>query len=181
MAAVSSRLVPLTTAKANRAMGYSIKRVDDNRLDSGGYDTLASAQGALDEIDHAAPFTYYLVDDSDPRDRRLSFKAKTMLVRQGRTEDEWFAASPVGDDDMDAEKLTEAQMRAVVNFADQKGRGWRDQLMRCWERASYPGIDPDDGAALQQVRNQFGPEWLVNVQIADLVRTLAENRVDPSP
>lgn len=162
-------------------MGYSIRRVENDRIDSGGYHTVGEAQGALDEVDRVAPFTYYLVNDLNPRDRRLSFQANTMLKRQGRTEAQWFASSPLGADDVDEAKLSEAQMRAVVNFADKKGRGWRDQLMRCWLSASYPGIDHDSGAALQQVRNQFGPEWLVNVQIADLVRTLADNRDDPSP
>lgn len=56
--------------------------------------------------------------------------------------------------------LTERQQWAIDTFRASKGRNWKSALRANWERASYPGINADDAAALQQVRNTLGPEWL---------------------
>lgn len=56
--------------------------------------------------------------------------------------------------------LTKPQQEALDAFRDAKGRNWKAALRANWERASYPGVSADHAAALQQVRNTLGPEWL---------------------
>lgn len=56
--------------------------------------------------------------------------------------------------------LTERQQQAIDVFRTSKGRNWKSVLRANWERANYPGVSQDDAAALQQVRNSLGPEWL---------------------
>ncbi|AYK20418.1 hypothetical protein [Aeromonas veronii] len=56
--------------------------------------------------------------------------------------------------------LTKPQQEALDAFREAKGRNWKSALRANWERASYPGVSADHAAALQQVRNTLGPEWL---------------------
>lgn len=56
--------------------------------------------------------------------------------------------------------LTERQQQAIDVFRSSKGRNWKSVLRANWERANYPGVSHGDAAALQQVRNTLGPEWL---------------------
>lgn len=53
---------------------------------------------------------------------------------------------------------TTSQLQAVVNFSRRHGKDWKERLRDRW----HYGIDfrEIDGALLQQVRNEFGPEWL---------------------
>jgi hypothetical protein len=67
------------------------------------------------------------------------------------------------------EKPTPEQARAVVAFADACSRyNWKQQLGNCWMKATYPQVDDNTAALLQQVRNQFGPSWLHKVTLAEL-------------
>ena len=54
---------------------------------------------------------------------------------------------------------TTEQMEALKRFAEVHGRTWKSQLNDMWMIAAYSG-NPD-AHLLQQVRNQFGPSWLV--------------------
>jgi hypothetical protein len=56
--------------------------------------------------------------------------------------------------------LTLQQQDALDAFRETKGRNWKVALRANWERASYPGVSVDHAAALQQIRNTLGPEWL---------------------
>lgn len=56
--------------------------------------------------------------------------------------------------------LTKPQQEALDAFREAKGRNWKAALRANWERARYPGVSADHAAALQQVRNTLGPEWL---------------------
>ena len=51
-------------------------------------------------------------------------------------------------------------LSAVVQFRAERGRRWKSILAEGWVRAAFPG-------PLQQLRNQFGPEWLVRVKEAE--------------
>jgi len=53
--------------------------------------------------------------------------------------------------------LDEAQRSALLAFRAQHGRQWRADLASGWARAAYPGY-------LQQIRNEFGPEWLYGLK-----------------
>ena len=70
-------------------------------------------------------------------------------------------------------EITDDQRAAVAAFRDAKGREWKEELGLLWMSGQYTRADiPGDQAALlQQVRNQFGPEWLMNVSPADLAST----------
>ena len=59
---------------------------------------------------------------------------------------------------MNEDNLTTEQMQAVINFARRHGRFWKEILTERWWHGTYSR--EDDIPRLQQVRNQFGPEWL---------------------
>lgn len=54
------------------------------------------------------------------------------------------------------------QLEALIAFAMNNGPRWKDELMKGWLYAKYPG-------ELQQVRNQFGPSWLSKTSLAAMV------------
>lgn len=56
--------------------------------------------------------------------------------------------------------LTPEQLDALDAFRARNGRSWKEALRTSWERARYPHMAPDHAAALQQIRNALGPEWL---------------------
>lgn len=60
----------------------------------------------------------------------------------------------------------EAQREAVIYFADNHGRQWKEELSRAW----WTGRDASQpfGHLLRQVRNHYGPAWLERVTLADL-------------
>lgn len=60
------------------------------------------------------------------------------------------------------EGLSEDQRAAVTAFRDANGRAWKAKLGSLWMSGNYSrhGVDANQAALLQQVRNQFGPEWL---------------------
>lgn len=61
------------------------------------------------------------------------------------------------------QELTTEQLRAIREFASQHGRTWKSQLRECWMTGQYP---PDcDSRSLQNIRNSFGPIWLVNFRM----------------
>jgi len=54
---------------------------------------------------------------------------------------------------------TQKQLAALQQFANTNGRTWKSALRHAWETGDYP---PDCYVEhLQQVRNTFGPSWLV--------------------
>ena len=57
------------------------------------------------------------------------------------------------------QKPTKEQLDALANFAANEGRNWKVVLRNAWETGSYP--TGSDAATLQQIRNTFGPSWLV--------------------
>lgn len=57
------------------------------------------------------------------------------------------------------------QIQALSDFAAAHGRNWKRDLRHAWETGDYPA-DCND-AALQQVRNIFGPSWLVRFSLQD--------------
>jgi len=56
--------------------------------------------------------------------------------------------------------LTPEQLDALDAFRARNGRSWKEALRTSWERARYPNMAQDHAAALQQIRNALGPEWL---------------------
>lgn len=64
--------------------------------------------------------------------------------------------------------LTTDQRDALKLFSEKNGQAWKDKLNLAWNSGSYKGLDGSQSALLQQVRNQFGPEWLVKLKTDDL-------------
>lgn len=58
------------------------------------------------------------------------------------------------------DELNTEQRAAIIQFRERFGRNWKSKLMAGWLRAAYPG-------ALQQIRNELGPEWLAKVKESD--------------
>jgi hypothetical protein len=54
----------------------------------------------------------------------------------------------------EARRPTPAQLHALAEYALSNGRYWKAKLLKDWEFARRPG-------ELQQLRNQFGPSWLL--------------------
>ena len=52
------------------------------------------------------------------------------------------------------------QMKAINTVRQKWGRNWKSKLMACWLASNYPGINQNDSAALQKIRNHYGPAWL---------------------
>jgi hypothetical protein len=64
---------------------------------------------------------------------------------------------------------TTEQLQALKDFARLHGRTWKSQLRESWMSGIYPfGVDT---ASLQQVRNGFGPSWLVRFSLKEASET----------
>jgi hypothetical protein len=55
---------------------------------------------------------------------------------------------------MPTNKLTNEQRQALQDFADKNGTQWKDKLIHLWNTGRDVGL-------LRQIRNQFGPLWLL--------------------
>lgn len=64
--------------------------------------------------------------------------------------------------------LTNDQREALKFFSEKNGQAWKDKLNIAWTSGSYKGLDNNQSALLQQVRNQYGPEWLVKLKTDEL-------------
>jgi hypothetical protein len=61
------------------------------------------------------------------------------------------------------QKLTFEQEQALRRFARDNGRSWKMRLSIAWSEGR-DGAEPD-GCYLRQVRNYFGPSWLVRYSL----------------
>lgn len=64
---------------------------------------------------------------------------------------------------MDIKSPTAEQIEAMKRFAAAHGRCWKQELREAWMSGYYPqtGLQENDDAYLQQVRNTLGPGWLI--------------------
>jgi len=65
---------------------------------------------------------------------------------------------------MQVNQPTAEQIKAIITWADRMGRFWRRELHSAWMDGNYQG-NRDISSGLQQVRNEFGPEWLVKFNL----------------
>jgi hypothetical protein len=65
------------------------------------------------------------------------------------------------------------QIEALKEFAEAHGRNWKSALREAWMTGNYEGIEPygKTAAYLQQVRNTFGPSWLVRFRLDEDPKT----------
>lgn len=64
--------------------------------------------------------------------------------------------------------MTRAQREAVMAVRESNPKAWKRELAAMWETGNYKGMDTNQAALLQQVRNTQGPEWLVKVTSKEL-------------
>lgn len=57
------------------------------------------------------------------------------------------------------EDLDKDQADALLIFATDNGRYWKQALREAWMTGNYSGFA--GSGFLQQIRNNYGPEWLV--------------------
>lgn len=63
-----------------------------------------------------------------------------------------------------SDKLTDPkQYAALLDFAQRHGRTWKSSLRQCWMTGQYGPSDASNH--LQQIRNSFGPSWLVKFRL----------------
>ncbi len=60
--------------------------------------------------------------------------------------------------------LTKEQLTALRAYAASHGRTWKSQLNHMWMTGQYDA--DDNSSALQQIRNTFGPSWLVRFRLS---------------
>lgn len=65
-------------------------------------------------------------------------------------------------------QMTRAQREAVMAVRESNPKAWKRELAAMWETGNYKGMDTNQAALLQQVRNTQGPEWLVKVTSKEL-------------
>ena len=78
-------------------------------------------------------------------------------------------------------KPTVDQLLALVRFAEQNGRRgktlstkrWKEKLSTAW--ANGKDASMPDGYLLRQLRNELGPQWLVDVNLIELVRSMGSS------
>jgi hypothetical protein len=63
---------------------------------------------------------------------------------------------------------TPQQLEALTLFAAANGRNWKSALRTLWENGAYERavLGGADSAALQQIRNTFGPTWLTRFSLS---------------
>jgi hypothetical protein len=70
--------------------------------------------------------------------------------------------------------LTAQQLNALQSWARIRGRNWKSELNHAWMTGDYGLVAYTH--SLQQVRNQFGPSWLVSF---NLKKALAAAATEP--
>jgi|GEM_PF-1554838 len=67
-------------------------------------------------------------------------------------------------------ELSDEQQEAILIYAAEKGDNWKEQLSSSWEKGTYNWNHSDKSHLLQEVRNQFGPSWLADVCIPEVIK-----------
>lgn len=79
---------------------------------------------------------------------------------------------------MEKTELTNEQLYALREFANIEGRTWKSVLRQAWMNGDY-GIHGEISNSLQQIRNSFGPSWLVRFRLPE--EPLTDHAFNPHP
>lgn len=63
--------------------------------------------------------------------------------------------------------LSPDQLAALRAFATDNGRSWKRVLNDAWMTGNWSQDHGDNAGLLQQIRNTFGPSWLVRFSFAN--------------
>ena len=69
--------------------------------------------------------------------------------------------------------LTPEQLASLQSWAQSHGRNWKQTLRDAWMTGNYDGFAQGD--YLQQIRNVFGPSWLISFRLP------VEIPIEPAP
>ncbi len=72
--------------------------------------------------------------------------------------------------------LNDEQLKAIQSFAASHGRSWKSKLRDAWMTGQYDGFEGSN--YLQQIRNSFGPSWLIKFKLPITKPTSAEHASD---
>lgn len=75
------------------------------------------------------------------------------------------------------ETLSTEQEAAIIRFARDNGRTWKQALGAAWMDGS--DANESDGGYLRQVRNQFGPSWLFKYKLPVKPQVTGINEIPP--
>lgn len=64
--------------------------------------------------------------------------------------------------------LSTEQLAALRAFANDNGRSWKRELNHAWSTGDWSQDHGDNAGLLQQIRNTFGPSWLVKFKFDNL-------------
>lgn len=62
--------------------------------------------------------------------------------------------------------ITREQLDAVRQFAKENGRNWKEELAIAWSTSSAK-VNGQHSPELQQIRNNFGPDWLKQFRLEE--------------
>lgn len=63
--------------------------------------------------------------------------------------------------------LTADQLLALQVWQTLQGRRWKENLRWAWETGNYDVANVGVASALQQLRNEYGPRWLIAYRPGD--------------
>lgn len=111
--------------------------------------------------DHEGAYALYMRDPSGGGNPELKRTTKAQFVSA------MHSMSDTQGKSLFPRQLSHKQLAAVNAFRDAQGRYWKSKLSTLWANGDYRryGLDIDQFAMLQQVRNQFGPNWLKSVKV----------------
>lgn len=113
----------------------------------------------------------YLRFNEDGKIQVKDYTPKQKTVQQPTEALKPIAAIPTAEPQKAEQPVQEPsaeQKAAVLAFMSANGKDWKDKLSAAWASGSYRFISKDNQALLQQVRNEFGPEWLARVSADQL-------------
>jgi len=98
------------------------------------------------------------------RTKKASHATRTSKGKKSRAQlDHEIAQALAGRGSHSTKKstLTVEQLAALRTFAQDNGRNWKRELNHAWSTGDWSHDYADNSGLLQQVRNTFGPSWLV--------------------
>lgn len=147
--------------------GVNIVEVEAGYLVSFGFDRylskvlrgVAGAEFRPGERAHFVPHSSITELDKAAASMRAEYKAVqgdlTAIIAHAKDS----AKSLVGP----SADLTREQREALMAYREGHGRDWKENLSNAWATGKYKGVSKDHSAALQQIRNTLGPEWLTSL------------------
>jgi hypothetical protein len=73
-------------------------------------------------------------------------------------------------------KLNQAQLRALLEFYEIHGDGWKSALTYAWRTRRYQNLRPGVALCLKQIRETHGWAWLITADIKDIAAQICTHQ-----